>query len=321
MILKTSQNKTRNKIHSNQTPDELTLNRNNTFLNKTTMTHYSKIQPNQSMLDNYGLDNNSSSGIKTKGFINFGLQMSRPDISGANAHEKRFVPFDVFPNSYSKTKHSPSVQFEKCLSRNDKMYRTNMTEVRIELGKQMQDPRLESKGILQFGKMSLGKSSDELVESDKIKKHRAKINKLSGFNQNITVKEEEFNSQLKDHRKLRGFLSIGKLGVTNIVGKGLIDSNYMDSDYRCQDTSMLYLKKDFRVDPRTKRKVGGNEPSSMEKSNKVRSTNNCPLNFIGLTFNQLLAKYGYIEDESMTKKERIRDWHIKTVEGDSDASN
>ena len=29
-------------------------------------------------------------------------------------------------------------------------------------------------------------------------------------------------------------------------------------------------------------------------------------NAIGLTFNQLLAKYGYIEDESMTKKKRVR---------------
>ena len=41
-----------------------------------------------------------------------------------------------------------------------------------------------------------------------------------------------------------------------------------------------------------------------------------------LTFNQLLAKYGYIEDESMTKKERVREWHVQKVKvGDSDDSD
>ena len=41
-----------------------------------------------------------------------------------------------------------------------------------------------------------------------------------------------------------------------------------------------------------------------------------------LTFNQLLAKYGYIEDESMTKKERVREWHVQKVKvDDSDDSD
>jgi hypothetical protein len=41
-----------------------------------------------------------------------------------------------------------------------------------------------------------------------------------------------------------------------------------------------------------------------------------------LTFNQLLAKYGYIEDESMTKKERVREWHVQKVKvDDSDESD
>lgn len=44
--------------------------------------------------------------------------------------------------------------------------------------------------------------------------------------------------------------------------------------------------------------------------------------FIDLTFNQLLAKYGYIEDESMTIKERKREWHVPQVKGlDSDDSS
>lgn len=42
-----------------------------------------------------------------------------------------------------------------------------------------------------------------------------------------------------------------------------------------------------------------------------------------MTFNQLLAKYGYIEEESMVKKERNRPWQIKkisnTFDSDSDS--
>ena len=42
----------------------------------------------------------------------------------------------------------------------------------------------------------------------------------------------------------------------------------------------------------------------------------------GLTFNQLLAKYGYIEDESMTKKQRIREWHVNNkVKTDDDSDS
>lgn len=36
----------------------------------------------------------------------------------------------------------------------------------------------------------------------------------------------------------------------------------------------------------------------------------------------MLGKYGYIEDESMTKKVRVRDWHIKKITtDDSDNSS
>ncbi len=35
-----------------------------------------------------------------------------------------------------------------------------------------------------------------------------------------------------------------------------------------------------------------------------------------MTFNQLLAKYGYIEEESMTKKKRDRPWQIQTIKHD-----
>jgi hypothetical protein len=73
-------------------------------------------------------------------------------------------------------------------------------------------------------------------------------------------------------------------------------------------------KPDFRVDPlnQAKRRNQNNSSDGGGQKKQKRS----------LTFNQLLAKYGYIEDESMTKKERKREWHIKKVkEHDSDSSD
>lgn len=72
------------------------------------------------------------------------------------------------------------------------------------------------------------------------------------------------------------------------------------------------MKPDFRVDPLNQAKKARRNLNNNSEGAKKRS----------LTFNQLLAKYGYIEDESMTKKERKREWHVKKVkEHDSDSSD
>jgi hypothetical protein len=65
-------------------------------------------------------------------------------------------------------------------------------------------------------------------------------------------------------------------------------------------------------------------PLARRKTNQAHLRSEVRLfsNSVDLTFNQLLAKYGYIEDESMTKKERVRAWHIKKPRGnDSDDSD
>jgi hypothetical protein len=72
------------------------------------------------------------------------------------------------------------------------------------------------------------------------------------------------------------------------------------------------MKKDFHVDPLNMAKNKRRNLNTNSEGQKKRN----------LTFNQLLAKYGYIEDESMTKKDRKREWHIKKVkEHDSDSSD
>ena len=91
------------------------------------------------------------------------------------------------------------------------------------------------------------------------------------------------------------------------MGRSLYDNSYGTHDFLDPKSTFL-TRKDFRVDP-------NQAPSAKKKANEAKKKRS-------LTFNQLLAKHGYIEDESMTKKERVREWHIKKVKvDDSDDSD
>lgn len=107
-----------------------------------------------------------------------------------------------------------------------------------------------------------------------------------------------------------------RIALTHQMGRSLIDNHYSQHEF-LDPRSTFLAKKNFRVDPlqnqkaavKSRRNIGniGNTDGKKKRS---------------LTFNQLLAKYGYIEDESMTKKERVREWHIKKVKvDDSDDSD
>ena len=48
---------------------------------------------------------------KLKGFIDFDLQLSRPDIQVSNAHDQRFEPFNHFPNNLTSTKIPRVINF------------------------------------------------------------------------------------------------------------------------------------------------------------------------------------------------------------------
>lgn len=60
---------------------------------------------------------------KTKGFVDFDLQLFRPAGQGVGAHEKRFEPYNLFPNSLSTTKKVQSVDFNKIMNRDNRMYK------------------------------------------------------------------------------------------------------------------------------------------------------------------------------------------------------
>lgn len=50
---------------------------------------------------------------RSKGFIDFDLQLKRPAFPLGKAHEHRFQYLNHFPTPISKNKHTPSMQFEK----------------------------------------------------------------------------------------------------------------------------------------------------------------------------------------------------------------
>ncbi len=87
--------------------------------------------------------------------------------------------------------------------------------------------------------------------------------------------------------------------MTLHMGRSLHDNSYGAHDF-LDPRSTFLTRKDFRVDPAQAGKKRRNNGANNSETKKKRS----------LTFNQLLAKYGYIEDESMTKKDRKREWHI-----------
>ncbi len=107
--------------------------------------------------------------------------------------------------------------------------------------------------------------------------------------------------------------------MTHQMGRSLIDNHYSQHEF-LDPRSTFLAKKNFRIDPLQSQKAAvksrrniGNIAGGNDANNKKKRS---------LTFNQLLAKYGYIEDESMTKKERVREWHVQKVKvDDSDDSD
>ena len=95
-----------------------------------------------------------------------------------------------------------------------------------------------------------------------------------------------------------------RFSLNQQLGRALNDIAFNEHDY-ISKKSTLNTRTDFRIDKKNMKRKG------------IEQRRN-------LTFNELIAEYGYIEDESMTKKERIREWHtnVKSKKhNDSDSSS
>ena len=90
---------------------------------------------------------------KLKGFIDFDLQLTRPEIAPINAHDQRFEPYNMFPANYSNTKIPRQVNFDNYPGRDGALYKVNMSEPLFDREKHLNLIKPKAKGILQFGKM------------------------------------------------------------------------------------------------------------------------------------------------------------------------
>lgn len=108
---------------------------------------------------------------KTKGFIDFDLQMFRPEISMSNAHEKRFDPYNYFPNNLSNNKPVRQIDFDKNIPRDNKIYDTAKCSDSLFQHHHLDLVRKKKQGILQFQNIG-SKRGDEERRMAKLKEFK-----------------------------------------------------------------------------------------------------------------------------------------------------
>jgi hypothetical protein len=101
---------------------------------------------------------------KTKGFVDFDLQLNRPPIQPINAHDQRFEPYNMFPVNFSRTKVPRLISFKNQNGRDAKHYTMNMSDSLFDREKHLNLVKPKAKGILQFGRMHSKKELKTMPE-------------------------------------------------------------------------------------------------------------------------------------------------------------
>eukprot|EP00347_Sterkiella_histriomuscorum_P003218 403365139 len=280
-----------------------------------------------------------NSNKKPKCFIDFDLQLARPEIQKTNAHDNRFEPFEIFPKNSSLTRNSPKVIFDFQLSRDEKAYQPTqkMSDSLFSTEKHINLYKPKPRGILQFSKMleskiMTGKNSlqqtnqNQLYQSQSVE-NRSRRQQALGLlaHQKVTL-DDRIKEELEKYKNIKGplldkqFPRInpktsdlpiylqninGRLAMNNQLGRTLVEKQ----DAFIDPPSSFNQKKDFRISSLTKHRNNFRTSSTMiqdKQSSPYQALKNR-----NLTFNQMLAKYGYIEDESNSKQVRKRPWHVK----------
>lgn len=84
---------------------------------------------------------------KTRGFIDFDLQLFRQDMKRPNAHEKRFDPYNYFPKNLADNKPIRQVDFDKNMNRDDNYVYKNV---------KCSDPLYEHKYMDRYKRKDMG---------------------------------------------------------------------------------------------------------------------------------------------------------------------
>lgn len=170
-------------------------------------------------------------------------------------------------------------------------------------------------GILQFGTIGLNRGDDAKREEKILNKTETNYTKSTiAEPRGITIEKQKTRSTSQSSflpvhmQHCNGRLALGQRTYQTIKANNFQERGYLDPK------TTLNSRKDFWVDPKKQKKNKINAALGKDKDYKKKN----------LTFNQLLGKYGYIQDDGFAKKERIRPWHIlktKNTMSDSDSSD
>ena len=138
---------------------------------------------------------------RTKGYIDFDLQIDRPELKKANAHDLRFENFDVFPKNYSNTRNPQAHNFSHYLPRNDNAYMFNMSDALFDRDKHLNLYKPKPKGILQFSK-ALSKNNEWQIPAVITKKEK-KQSALYMIMLNNQLQEDEMRNTREKFNKAK----------------------------------------------------------------------------------------------------------------------
>ena len=88
---------------------------------------------------------------KTRGFVDFGLQINRPTIDMPKAHDRRFDSFNNFPKILSNNKPVRNINFERMKDRDEVVYRDIKCSDSLFEHSQLNLIKKKRPGILHFG--------------------------------------------------------------------------------------------------------------------------------------------------------------------------
>lgn len=246
---------------------------------------------------------------KTKGFVDFDLQLFRPDgTQNATVHEKRFEPYNYFPANISNNKPIRNVDFAKILARDGKMYsNVQLSDSLFEPDRHLNLVKAKDVGILQFSKVGDNRGD--------LEKRLAKLKEYKVTNRDDAIfellRDTDRKRELRRRRPEKAVLENDKsvalakqysrvnaksshlpvhmqnnnarVALNQGVYQSLKANNFRERPF-LDPISTLNSRKDFSAAALKKKALSANKPLSQPLKTKKKN----------LTFNQLLSKFGYI---------------------------
>ena len=103
---------------------------------------------------------------KTRGFVDFDLQMKRPMIEMPKAHDRRFDSFNNFPRILSDHKPVRNIDFDRMKDRDEVVYRDTKCSDSLYDHSQLNYIKKKHRGILHFGQSVIERDTKVILEPE-----------------------------------------------------------------------------------------------------------------------------------------------------------